>query len=90
MKISWIEEGRVAGCSVPVGRKDIVSLVDQGIRGIITLTEHPITIQKELSLAYFDEIEVAYLHAPVVDHYPPDLPTMWRVIARASSSLTAK
>ena len=80
MKISWIEEGLVAASSVPVGQKDLSSLYAQGIRAVVTLTEHPITIQRGVSLDYLRASGIDYLHAAVVDHHPPDLETMWRVI----------
>ena len=70
MKVSWIEPGLVAASSVPVGRKDLLSLYAQSIRAIITLTEHPITIQRGVSLDYLREADLLYLHAPVVDHHP--------------------
>ena len=81
MKIDWIEPNILAASGVPVGIKDLTSLYDQGVRAIVTLTEHPITIQSEISDDYLNESSFNYLHAPIVDQYPPeDVETVWQVV----------
>ena len=81
MKIDWIEPNLLAASGVPVGIKDLTSLYEQGVRAIITLTEHPITVQSEISADYLNEIGFRYLHAPIIDQYPPeDVETVWRVV----------
>ena len=76
MKINWIEPGVLAASGIPLGIKDLQSLYEQDIRAIVTLTEHPLTVQQEITPQVLDEIGLTCLHAPVVDQYPPDVATV--------------
>ncbi|MBN1219897.1 MAG: dual specificity protein phosphatase family protein [Anaerolineae bacterium] len=78
MKISWIEPGVLAASGIPLGVKDLQSLHKQGIRAIVTLTEHPLTVQQEITSQKLTEIGLTCFHAPVVDQYPPDVATVWK------------
>lgn len=69
----------VAASGVPLGSKDLASLYEQGIRAIVTLTEHPITIQSEITPEYLDQLGIMYLHAPIADQHPPTDETVRRV-----------
>ncbi len=80
MKINWIEPGVMAASGIPVGVKDLQSLYEQGIRAIVTLTEHPLTVQKEITLQVLAEIGLTCLHAPIVDQYPPDIATVQETV----------
>jgi len=80
VKIEWIEKDTIAASGIPLGEKDLRSLYAQGIRGIITLTEHPLTIQAEIEPDVLDEIGLTNLHAPILDQHPPDSDTMWKTI----------
>ena len=80
MKIEWIEKDTLAASGVPLGEKDLRSLYEQGIRAIISLTEHPLTIQAEIEPDVLDEIGLTYLHAPILDQHPPNSETMWKTI----------
>ncbi len=44
------------------------------------MTEYPLTIQRELTLSYFAEQQLAYCHAAVVDHYPPEWELMEEIV----------
>lgn len=79
MKIDWIDPNVVAASGVPIGSKDLTSLYEQGIRAIVTLTEHPITVQTEITSEYLDQLGIMYLHAPIADQYPPAHETVWHV-----------
>ena len=79
MKIDWIEPGVIAASDIPIGVRDLQSLYQQGIRAIVTLTEHPLTVQAGITAQVLDEIGLTCLHAPVVDQYPPDLATVQEV-----------
>lgn len=79
MKIDWIEPNAVAASGVPVGKKDLLSLYEQGIRAIITLTEHPITTQTEITPQILDEMGLTYLHTPIIDQHPPSIETVGKV-----------
>ena len=76
MKIDWIEPSVIAASGVPLGVKDLRSLHEQGIRAIVTLTEHPLTTQAQITERVLDEIGLICLHAPVVDQHPPDVATV--------------
>jgi atypical dual specificity phosphatase len=76
VKINWIEPGELAASGIPLGIKDLQSLVEQGIRAIVSLTEHPLTIQNEITPQVLAELGLTCLHAPVVDQFPPDVATV--------------
>jgi len=75
MKISWIEDGILAASSLPVGATDLRWLHDQGIRAILTLTEQPLTTQKNVDAQLFQTLDMLYSHAPILDGEPPDRET---------------
>ncbi|MFN8374258.1 MAG: dual specificity protein phosphatase family protein [Anaerolineae bacterium] len=72
MKIDWIEPGILAANSIPAGSRDIQWLHEQGIRAIVTLTEQPLTVQYDVTPAFFDRLEISYKHIPVIDFEAPD------------------
>jgi atypical dual specificity phosphatase len=71
MKITWIEEHRIACGGIPIDIKNLESLREQGICAIVTLTEHPLTAQKALSTEVLAEAGFEVLHVPIVDQFPP-------------------
>ena len=80
MKVNWIEPGLLAASGIPLGRKDLQSLVEQGIRAIVTLTEHPLTVQEEITTQLLAELGLTCLNAPMVDQYPPDIATVRKTV----------
>jgi atypical dual specificity phosphatase len=65
MKISWLEDGAVAGGGIPVNGDDVRALQQQGISVILTLTEHPLP-------AAAQQVDgIRYLHLPIVDQKHP-------------------
>ena len=80
MKFDWIEPGVLAASSIPFNAKDIRSLHQQGIRAIVSLTSHPLTTLRDVTPDLFNELDITYLHAPIRDHYPPDLAQAQRII----------
>ncbi len=72
MRISWLEPDDLAAGGIPLGVKDLQSLKNQNIQVIVTLTEHPLTAQKEITSAILDEFGIISYHAPIVDQTPPD------------------
>ncbi len=72
MQCSWIEPGILAASGIPISPDDIRSLRDQGIRAILTLTEHPITNFSGLSTGFFSSLDIVYKHVPVVDQCAPE------------------
>jgi atypical dual specificity phosphatase len=71
MKISWIEDGMRAASGNPIGLADIQDLKEQGIAAIVTLTEHPLTSQKEIMAEALEELDIDTFHVPVDDQFPP-------------------
>jgi atypical dual specificity phosphatase len=71
MKISWIEDGMLAASGIPIGLADINDLIEQGIGAIVTLTEHPLTSQKEITQTALKELDIDSFHVPVDDQFPP-------------------
>lgn len=73
MKISWVETHRLAAGGIPIGMADLESLRSQGIQAIVSLTEHPLTVQKELDDEIFKQLGLEVHHISVVDRHPPDI-----------------
>jgi atypical dual specificity phosphatase len=73
MDIDWIEPGVLAASGIPCHARDVESLHAQGIRSIVSLTEHPITTMPKIKPALFERLDIVYLHAPVDDHEPPSM-----------------
>ncbi len=71
MEIRWIEEQAVACGGIPIGLENLESLWAQGIRAIVTLTEHPLTAQKALTPEVIADLGFEVLHVPVIDQHPP-------------------
>ena len=80
MKITWIEPDTIAAGSIPLGEKDIRSLHEQGIRAILTLTEHALTAQKEITPDLLTSFDMVCFHAPIDDGYPPEPPLMHAIV----------
>jgi atypical dual specificity phosphatase len=72
MNISWIEPGVLAASGIPVGVKDLEALKAQGIRSILTLTEHPLTIQQEITPEILNQLDFNCRHISVPDQEPPE------------------
>lgn len=72
MNISWIERGVLAASGIPVGVKDLEAVKAQGIRSILTLTEHPLTIQKEITSEILSQLDLNCRHMSVTDQEPPE------------------
>jgi atypical dual specificity phosphatase len=81
MKISWIEPNLLAASGIPVKLRDVQSLSEQGIRGIITLTEQPLTTMKELPHEMMTALGITCLHLPVIDQHPPNRKQVQRAAA---------
>jgi len=73
MDISWIEPNGLAAGSVPVEANDILSLHAENIRAILTLTERPITTFHEITPNLLESLNIAYLHVPIPDQFPPNM-----------------
>ena len=72
MQINWLEPNELAAGALPVSKADLESLKEQNIQVIVTLTEHPLTIQKEITADTLNELGLDSYHAPIVDYEAPD------------------
>ncbi|MBC8171004.1 MAG: dual specificity protein phosphatase family protein [Anaerolineae bacterium] len=71
MNITWIE-GKLLACGgIPVSLDDLDTLHDQGVRAIVTLTEHPLTSLKTLPAESLAVRDMQLLHVAIDDQYPP-------------------
>lgn len=90
MKIDWIDPDILAAGSVPFGAHDIQSLHQQSIRAILSLTAHPLIRSRTMPPDLFSSLDITYLHAPVRDHYPPDMPTAQTILEFIDTMKTAR
>jgi atypical dual specificity phosphatase len=72
MKFDWIVDGVLAASGVPIGLKDLQFLKEQGIAAIVTLTEHPLTSQKEITREALKQLEIDHFHLSIDDQFPPN------------------
>ncbi len=80
MRVSWIELGVLAASSIPASHENIRSLHDQGIRAILSLTEHPLTVFERITLELFEELDMTYHHVPIPDQQGPSVEQAWQII----------
>ncbi len=66
----WQIKGVLAGSNIPKKRRDLVFLVEEGIRVIVSTTEKPLTPD---AVEFLRSQGVTYHHQPVIDHTPPRL-----------------
>ena len=71
MKINWIDEKVLAAGGIPISIENLEVLQKQDVQSIITLTEHPLTIQKSLPAKLCAEMGFDLFHMPIVDQTPP-------------------
>lgn len=71
MKINWIDEKILSAGGIPISIQNLEVLQKQGVQAIVTLTEHPLTVQKSLPAKLFAEMGFDLFHIPIVDQTPP-------------------
>ena len=71
MKINWIDEKILSAGGIPISIQNLEVLQKQGVQAIVTLTEHPLTVQKALPASLCAEMGFDLLHMPIVDQTPP-------------------
>jgi hypothetical protein len=71
MKFDWIVDDVLAACPLPKSDDDIQSLYDGGVRAILTLTERPITAQKQVSPDVGERLGMTLKHIAIDDFHPP-------------------
>jgi atypical dual specificity phosphatase len=88
VKIDWIEPGVLAAGGIPIGARDLRSLQEQDVRAVVTLTEHPLTMQSDITPLLLDKMGIVCLHAPIPDQHPPDIETVEAVVQLISQMRT--
>ncbi len=71
MKFSVIDSPFLVASSIPFNAKDIYSLHQQGVCAIVSLTTSSLVGLSDITQDLFEELDMAYLHSPIRDHYPP-------------------
>jgi predicted protein tyrosine phosphatase len=61
----------LAAGGIPLDAKDLLALHAQGIRAILSLTEHPLLAFREIPPALLAGLDITYLHVPIPDQHPP-------------------
>jgi atypical dual specificity phosphatase len=64
---SWLIEGKLAGCGLPVTHDEFEWLVENGIKSVVTVREVPLPSQ------WFDGSDIDYLHLEVEDFGAPSI-----------------
>jgi len=64
---SWVIEGKLAGCGLPVTEDEFEWVVDQGIKSVVTVRE------VALPSDWFDGGDIDYLHLAVEDFGAPNM-----------------
>lgn len=64
---SWVIEGKLAGCGLPVTEDEFGWVVDQGIKSVVTVRE------VALPSDWFDGGDIDYLHLAVEDFGAPNI-----------------
>lgn len=72
MRISWIEPDLLAASAMPYSPYDFQWLAQQGIRGIVNLTEIPSTAHEAVTDDFLNKLGLRVLHLPIVDMHAPD------------------
>lgn len=72
-KIDWIVPDVLAAGQIPSNVDEIKVLRAEGIRAIVTLTEHPLSEWRTLSAELLRSFELDIYHAPIQDFEAPSI-----------------
>lgn len=75
MNFSWVLEGELAGAQGPASQRDLVFLVEQGVRAIIRMEARTVAGDGGGSVDLID------MYEPVPDFTPPRLEQIQRMVA---------
>lgn len=71
---SWVIEGKLAGCGLPVTEDEFEWVVDQGIKSVVTVRE------VALPSDWFDGGDIDYLHLAIEDFGAPNMEELVQAI----------
>lgn len=72
---SWVIDGKLAGCGLPVTEDEFRWVVDQGIKSIVTVRE------VALPSDWFESVDIDYLHLTVEDFGAPTIEELDHAVA---------
>lgn len=70
-KFDWIVPNVLAAGEIPSEIGDIHLLHAEGIRAIVSLTEHPLTVWRSLTAELFESLGIELYHSPIKDFEAP-------------------
>jgi len=79
---SWVIEGKLAGCGLPVTGDEFKWLADQGIKSVVTVRE------VALPSDWFDGSDIDYLHLQVEDFGAPTIEELVQAIDFIDQQIT--
>jgi len=79
---SWVINGKLAGCSRPESKKDLIWLKNQGVESIVNLTEYSLPID------WIKEVELGYMHESINDHMAPSVGQIDKIISFISDEIS--
>jgi atypical dual specificity phosphatase len=71
---SWVIEGKLAGCGLPVSQNEFEWVADQGIKSIVTVRE------VALPSDWFNGSDIDYLHLAVEDFGAPNMEELMQAV----------
>jgi atypical dual specificity phosphatase len=71
---SWVIEGKLAGCGLPVTEDEFKWVVDKGIKSIVTVREVPLPSE------WFDAGDTDYMHLRIEDFGAPTMEELDEVV----------
>jgi len=72
---SWVINGKLAGCSRPETKNDLIWLKNQSVKSIVNLTEYPLPNE------WIKEVELGYMHESINDHMAPSVEQIDKIIS---------
>ena len=81
---SWVINGKLAGCSRPESKNDLIWLKNQGVESIVNLTEYPIPNE------WIKKAELGYMHESINDHMAPSVEQIDKIISFIHDEISKK
>lgn len=83
-RFTWFEEGKIAASGFPASERQLRWLYTIGIRGIITLTEYPISTKLR------EKFDFNYMHIPIDDHKTPSVEQLHKAVSMIEGEIRNK
>ncbi len=79
---SWIIQGKLAGCGLPVTQNEFEWLLQNGIKSIVTVREVPLPSE------WLDDNDINYMHLQVEDFGAPTIEELDKAISFIDSEIS--